>query len=292
MEEYPSPLENIKNDFNTACEDIKTYLSNLGDKFKTKFDEIKKSVDGVNTKIADFSVQALKRFNSLKTNAIEKLSSLKSGIEEKFNEIALWIADWDGFKNFMDYLKGLPSKVGEEATNIKNAIAKPFNSIPDVLRTMANNAITVIEDLANGIISGFNGIGDSFKKTFSWADKILGNSKYKIEIPRMEDISLPRFAEGGFPNAGDLFFANESGIAEMVGSIGNRTAVANNDQIVDAVSAGVSEATSIVMAEYIPQIINAIMQNKTIEIDGKKITREINTINSTSGFSIYAGGVT
>lgn len=292
MEEYPSPLENIKNDFNTACEDIKTYLSNLGDKFKTKFDEIKKSIDGVNTKIADFSVQALKRFNSLKTNAIEKLSSLKSGIEEKFNEIALWIADWDGFKNFMDYLKGLPSKVGEEATNIKNAIAKPFDSIPDVLRTMANNAITVIEDLANGIISGFNGIGDSFKKTFSWADKILGNSKYKIEIPRMEDISLPRFAEGGFPNAGDLFFANESGIAEMVGSIGNRTAVANNDQIVDAVSAGVSEATSIVMAEYIPQIINAIMQNKTIEIDGKKITREINTINSTSGFSIYAGGVT
>lgn len=296
MEKFPSPLENIKTAFKNAVDwwaGYWEYMDESIEKIKSSMTKrIAEAATNFVGKVEFIRTESKKKFENLKSETIGKITGLKNGIEEKFNEIALWIADWDGFKNFMDYLKGLPSKVGEEATNIKNAIAKPFDSIPDVLRTMANNAITVIEDLANGIISGFNSIGDSFKKTFSWADKILGNSKYKIEIPRMEDISLPRFAEGGFPNAGDLFFANESGIAEMVGSIGNRTAVANNDQIVDAVSAGVSEATSIVMAEYIPQIINAIMQNKTIEIDGKKITREINTINSTSGFSIYAGGVT
>ena len=49
------------------------------------------------------------------------------------------------------------------------------------------------------------------------------------------------FAEGGFPTSGDLFFANENGIPEYIASMGNRTAVANNDQIVEGISRGVSE---------------------------------------------------
>lgn len=48
--------------------------------------------------------------------------------------------------------------------------------------------------------------------------------------------SLPKlkinwYEDGGYPTSGDLFFANENGIPEMVGRIGNQTAVANNDQI-------------------------------------------------------------
>ena len=44
-----------------------------------------------------------------------------------------------------------------------------------------------------------------------------------------------------FPDVGELFIAREAG-AEMVGSVGGRTAVANNDQIVEAVAQGVAEA--------------------------------------------------
>lgn len=53
--------------------------------------------------------------------------------------------------------------------------------------------------------------------------------------------SFPTFATGGFPDTGNVFIANEAG-PEMVGTIGNRTAVANNDQIVEAVAAGVYRA--------------------------------------------------
>ena len=42
------------------------------------------------------------------------------------------------------------------------------------------------------------------------------------------------FAEGGFPDAGQLFIANEAG-PELVGTINGRTAVANNDQITTAI---------------------------------------------------------
>ena len=50
-----------------------------------------------------------------------------------------------------------------------------------------------------------------------------------------------KFASGGFPDEGQLFIAREDG-AEMVGSLGGRTAVANNDQIVEGIRQGVYEA--------------------------------------------------
>ena len=56
-------------------------------------------------------------------------------------------------------------------------------------------------------------------------------------------VSLPRFADGGFPDVGQMFVAREAG-PELVGTIGNRTAVVNNDQIVASVSQGVYEANS------------------------------------------------
>ena len=57
---------------------------------------------------------------------------------------------------------------------------------------------------------------------------------------------LQGFASGGYPQTGELFLAQEQG-PEMVGRIGNRTAVANNDQIVEAVSMGVANAVSAVL---------------------------------------------
>lgn len=50
-------------------------------------------------------------------------------------------------------------------------------------------------------------------------------------------------ADGGFVTAGQMFIARESG-PEMVGRMGNRTAVANNDQIVSGIAGGVAAGQS------------------------------------------------
>jgi hypothetical protein len=52
--------------------------------------------------------------------------------------------------------------------------------------------------------------------------------------------SVGVFADGGYPEEGQLFIARESG-AEMVGNIGGRTAVANNDDIVEGIADGVAQ---------------------------------------------------
>lgn len=50
------------------------------------------------------------------------------------------------------------------------------------------------------------------------------------------------YATGGMPTSGEIFMARENGMPEYVGSMGNRTAVANNDQIVEGIAQGVSDA--------------------------------------------------
>ena len=54
-------------------------------------------------------------------------------------------------------------------------------------------------------------------------------------------------ASGGFFDEGQMFIAREAG-PEMVGTIGGRTAVANNDQIVEGIRQGVFEAVSAAMS--------------------------------------------
>ena len=59
-------------------------------------------------------------------------------------------------------------------------------------------------------------------------------SSAKGDIPKLGNNFSGFFAEGGFPTRGSLFVANEAG-AELVGNIGGKTAVANNDMIVQAI---------------------------------------------------------
>ena len=86
---------------------------------------------------------------------------------------------------------------------------------------------------------------------------------YTGGISAIPTVSIPRYADGGFVDQGQLFIAREAG-AEMVGSIGRRTAIANNDQIVEGITYGVREANDyVVTAIYaVAQQIIAEMRNQ------------------------------
>ena len=84
-------------------------------------------------------------------------------------------------------------------------------------------------------------------------DKELGmhwwNDTTPLEISEEEKKKrgLSQRASGGFVSSGELFLARENGIPELVGSLGGRTAVANNDQIVAGISQGVENANESVV---------------------------------------------
>lgn len=71
----------------------------------------------------------------------------------------------------------------------------------------------------------------------------LGNIQFQYSFGGGGGMKMVMKAGGGFVGTGDLFMAREAG-PELVGRIGSRTAVANNDQIVQGVAGGVAAGQS------------------------------------------------
>ena len=86
-------------------------------------------------------------------------------------------------------------------------------------------------------------------------------------IPKM---NVEWYANGGFPDMGQMFIAREAG-PELVGNINGRTAVANNDQIVAAVSQGVYSAVMAAMGNN----NGSGEQHINVYLDGKQITASV-----------------
>ena len=104
----------------------------------------------------------------------------------------------------------------------------------------------VEEGFTTAFQAAFEGVKGIWNKFAEWLNEKLSFDIDPVIIGGKEifggaSINLgkvPMFADGGYPDAGQLFIAREAG-AEMVGRIGGRTAVANNDQITSAIEKAV-----------------------------------------------------
>lgn len=70
-------------------------------------------------------------------------------------------------------------------------------------------------------------------------------------------------ASGGILNEGQMFIAREAG-PELVGTIGNKTAVANNEQIVSSVARGVASAVSSVLGSGGNQALTVYLDGEVV----------------------------
>ena len=219
----------------------------------TKIDLFSDSIGGV----IDFAVRIKKEVNSEKinlfTDAINGIIAFTIRIRDNF-DIAT-----------MGMFSGAMNDVIDFAVRIKNDVdIKKINSFTDA-----------INDLAKAV-------------------KNLPTSK-TLTIKAIYETSgtAPKgYATGGFPESGELFIAREAG-AEMVGSIGRRTAVANNDQIVAGITNGVAEANSEQNSLLREQnnLLRALLEKDTsTNIDGRRLSNELKRVNKGMGATIVTGG--
>lgn len=90
----------------------------------------------------------------------------------------------------------------------------------------------------------------------------------------ISSLGILGYADGGFPDYGDLFIANERG-PEMVGTIGNRTAVANSSTIETAIYNAVRSAMSDSNTGGQPADIHV-----TVDIDGDTVGETVARYNA------------
>ena len=155
------------------------------------------------------------------------------------------------------------------------------NPITRFVRQMANSII----GLVNGVIDAIN---DMFHIQFNGLS-VMGITLIPAFDIRLVDIPhIPFFEDGGFPNEGQLFIAREAG-AEMVGAMGRRTAVVNNDQIVEGISAGVSVANDGVIAA-IYALLNVVEEKDfSVNIGDNQIGESYDRYNRARGVRVNTG---
>ena len=92
-------------------------------------------------------------------------------------------------------------------------------------------------------------------------------------------MKLKAYATGGFPTTGEMFIAREAG-PEMVGTIGNKSAVVNNEQIIAGISEGVADANS----EQ-----NALLREQNNLL--RKLLEKDTVVNAVVGANDIIGGI-
>lgn len=227
--------EKLTEGFNKLWNDIKTIFEPVINWFKEKIIEPLKE-----------------KFSDMWERLRSGFENLWGKIKEIFAPVVNWFKD-----NVIDPLK-------EKFSSAWDAIKDAFKTAISAIKTFAKDVllrglISIVQDAINKVIDIINGLIGKFNAVVSIAAKVTGSDWSGLDKIKHVDL----FAEGGFPNEGQLFIARESG-AEMVGTMGRRTAVANNDQIVEGISAGVTNANDGVIAA-IYSLIN-VVESKDMDV--------------------------
>lgn len=180
-------------------------------------------------------------WNTACTTITTRVQTAKDKITGMFGNVGKWFED------------NITSPI---STKITGAWDKVKNFWSNTITPGIQNAAATVSNLFSGGVGG-NLVSNIFKKK--------GNK-------------VGAYASGGFVTSGDLFMAREAG-PELVGSIGGRTAVANNDQIVEAVSDGVYRAMA--------PLVSGIGKGDTrVYLDGREITAGQNRRNRMYGAAL------
>lgn len=231
-------MEGLVNGVTSLIENVVNIFVGMFNTVKTEITKILTSIitfiNGIPNKIATALKSVPEKFRQAFQNAKNKVSEIWKSVTSIFSKGG---KIFDGIKEgIAETFKAI---VNSLITGINKVISKPFNTINKTLNSIRNTTIPIID------VKPFSGLWD----------------KNPIPVPQ-----IPQLATGGFPDKGSLFIANEKA-PELVGNIGNNTAVVNNEQIVQSVSRGVAQAVAGALANTNGE------QEIYGEIDGEKLIK-------------------
>ena len=203
------------------------------DEIKAKFSQF---TEFLSTKFSSFKASFLNMISAIKSKAVSIVTSMKQSI--------------------LNIVTAVITTITSKTTSFKTTFLNIFTSIKSGIKTIINDILGFFEAMVNGVINGLNKMISALNSLSidvpDWVPEI-GGGKFGFNISPINTITIPKLASGGMVEAGQLFIANEAG-AEMVGSMGGNTTVANNEQIISGIQQGVEVAVSQILAPYLSQI--------------------------------------
>lgn len=264
------------------------------DKFKTmtqtEIDNAKEAKEVVIKMMAEKAIDSAQSYDEMTVNmgnAYKKMSEEeKRALKEQY-DMMLQNGESEGAlllkqnQRLLDYMKkhniDVDSEQGKRHINRLKLSQeqgaeegqKYLNSISQELQTGEKPTVNIDNTAAKGDIDELQRRINGLKGKTVGIDFKAGKSGFKLSSGDV--ISISTFASGGFPSVGEMFIAREAG-PELVGRINSKTAVANNDQIITGISAGVYNALRHAMAEKTGGSINL---NATLLLDGEAVGKQV-----------------
>lgn len=240
------------------------------------FDRVTKGLEGLNNVLDELArlVNGDIDFDTFISNvdlSINDILNWSDPLRGVFQEIGYFFHDelmilWEETKKSFEELKNtvnqtidtikrkvgeFKDKVDEKFNPIITKVTEVYNAIKDKLvggfKSARDSIVGVMSELSNWFNNTFGGLISWCQQAHAWLQDVIdglghiGNGGFGGFLGGLFGGGVQKRASGGFVDEGQLFIAREAG-AEMVGSIGGRTAVANNDQIVEGIRQGVFEA--------------------------------------------------
>lgn len=270
-------------------------------------------------KIQDDYNSALEKERSIqsKIDAIEEKIKRRAYLEDaladgnfEWDEYDAMLAEFNSLTEALDGDNGLCAALAEYKTQVSGAhevteeIGKQLDEAKNKYDDFGKKIDEVNDEITetmrkSGASSGKAWI-EEFEKNTTMIGRVLAKAIDGVYFDlttsggklAMKTRTITAYAEGGFPDRGEMFVANENG-AEYIGAIGNRTAVANNDQIVKGITYGVASGNDPVVAAIYgmaAQIVSAIEENSgNITIGDEVIGRAAKRYDRDSGINTSQG---
>lgn len=172
-----------------------------------------------------------------------------------------------------------------------NSAASISKSAMDLSLTFSSLFDGIIREAGTSGMNAGNAFADSFTRAISnmrMPHISVKSSSVKIADSYMSypsDFNINWYGGGGLPGVGELFVARENG-PELVGELGGRTAVVNNEQIESGIKMAVSDALMAYMP-YLSRIANAseetARKDTSVRLNGQQIANAINQSSRTQG---------
>lgn len=283
---------NIVDRFTGMCDGVRDKIDNFGPTLKEKWDNAMAGlsdkkvqvITAIKDKVGEAKVSVSEWWEEKKNSIEDKTATLKTAIKDKVGKTKISFTDWWTKKT--GYIK---TKTATLKTAVYNKIGDKKKDIVDwwndKKESLTGKTATLKVTLSDKLSAGFRKlIRDIIGYLNGWVDKINGvlpgNPVKKLDVP-----DWAAYKDGGFPTQGQMFVAREAG-PELVGTIGGRTAVVNNDQIVEGISAGVEWANAKQNALLIEQ--NALLRQLLdkdfgVEITTNSLTKSLNRKNVRDG---------
>ena len=224
----------------------------------------------------------------MKTTLDTNFNTLVNGVVQKWETgLTTMQTDFTTFTantlaNFLSFQAQMNTGMTDFTTVFPIGWSNMWRGMTNIAIVQWNSVLTVMEKGMNNAVRAVNNVIREINRTSGITGISLGYIS-QVKVDRIQYM-----ADGGFVDEGQLFIARESG-AEMVGAMGRRTAVANNDQIVEGISAGVSVANDGVIAA-IYALMNIIEdKDLSVSIGDDVIGRSYDRYSRSRGVRVNSG---